>query len=49
MSHEKDIVLKEFWRDNERFADLFNGTLFHGRRVVDARLLEEADTDVSGG
>ncbi len=49
MSHEKDIVLKEFWRDNERFADLFNGTVFHGRRVVDARLLEEADTDVSGG
>ena len=43
------VVKRVFGRDNERFADLFNGTVFHGRRVVDARLLEEADTDVSGG
>lgn len=27
-----DIILKEFWRDNERFADLFNGALFGGQR-----------------
>ena len=25
-----DVVMKEFWRVNERFADLFNGVLFQG-------------------
>ena len=48
LQQENDITFKEFWRDNDRFADLFNGTLFQGRPVVDARQLREADTDVSG-
>ncbi len=42
-----DIILKEFWRDNERFADLFNGALFGGEKVLVPDCLKEADTDVS--
>ncbi len=29
-----DAALKDFWRDRERFADLFNGTLFGGEKVL---------------
>lgn len=42
-----DIVLKDFWRNNARFADLFNGCLFHGNKVLDPDMLLESDTDVS--
>lgn len=42
-----DIVLKNFWRNNARFADLFNGSLFGGEKVLNPDLLQEADTDVS--
>ncbi len=42
-----DIVLKNFWRDSQRFADLFNGTLFGGERVLDPDTLTESDTDIS--
>lgn len=42
-----DIVLKNFWRSNARFADLFNGSLFGGEKVLDPDRLSEADTDVS--
>ena len=27
----QDTALKNFWRDNERFADLFNAVLFNGK------------------
>ena len=43
-----DTILKEFWRDNERFADLFNAALFGGRCVIRPEFLEESDTDLSG-
>lgn len=42
-----DIALKDFWRDRERFADLFNGTLFGGEKVLDPQTLQESDTDLS--
>lgn len=42
-----DTVLKNFWRDNERFADLFNAALFDGEKVIQPDALEEADTDIS--
>ena len=45
---KKDSTFKEFWRDNERFADLFNGAVFGGREVICAESLQEMDTDVSG-
>ena len=42
-----DMILKEFWRDNERFADLFNTVLFKENEVVKPEDLSEADTDLS--
>ncbi len=43
-----DIIVKEFWRNNERFADLFNAVLFNGKCIIKADELMEIDTDVSG-
>lgn len=43
-----DIILKDFWRDNQRFADLFNTVLFNGKEVLKAEDLQEQDTDTSG-
>ena len=42
-----DTILKNFWKDNERFADLFNTALFGGERVINPNDLSEVDTDVS--
>ena len=43
-----DVIMKIFWRQNDRFADLFNAVLFNGRNVVKSDELIEVDTDVSG-
>lgn len=45
---KNDTISKNFWRDNEHFADLFNAVLFGGEQVVKPDNLEEMDTDVSG-
>lgn len=37
---EKDFCLKQLLLDKQRFADLFNGTLFDGRQILDADDLE---------
>ena len=42
-----DTILKNFWRDNHHFADLFNAVLFDGEQVLNPDDLSEADTDVS--
>lgn len=42
-----DAVLKEYWKNNERFADFFNAVLFGGREVIHASQLEERDTEES--
>ena len=42
-----DTILKNFWRDNHHFADLFNATMFDGEQVLNPDDLSEADTDVS--
>lgn len=39
-----DVVLKKYWRDNGRFADLFNAVLFGGRQVIRPEELEDVDT-----
>ena len=44
---KQDPILKNFWRDNDRFADLFNAALFGGRTFLHPEDLTEADTDVS--
>lgn len=43
-----DVRLKEFFRYNEYFADLFNECLFGGEEVIKPDDLQEADTDVAG-
>lgn len=42
-----DIVLKNYWKNNEQFADLFNAVLFGGREIIKAEELEELDTEAS--
>lgn len=42
-----DTVLKNYWNDNEQFADLFNAVLFDGESVIKADELEDADTEES--
>ncbi|MCM1236286.1 MAG: Rpn family recombination-promoting nuclease/putative transposase [Ruminococcus flavefaciens] len=42
-----DTVLKNYWSDNEQFADLFNAVLFDGRPVIKAEELEDVDTEES--
>ena len=44
---KQDSILKEFWRNNHRFADLFNAALFGGQSIINPGELREADTDVS--
>ncbi len=42
-----DIVLKNFWKDNAHFADLFNAVLFNGEQKLHPEDLEkEADVDL---
>ena len=45
---ELDVRLKEFWRQNDHFADLINAVVFHGRQRITPEMLVEQDTDVSG-
>lgn len=42
-----DTILKTFWKNNQRFADLFNTVLFEGNPVLKTNDLQEVDTDVS--
>lgn len=40
-----DIILKEYWKDNIRFADFFNTVLFNGKQLIKPDELEDADTE----
>ena len=42
-----DTILKNFWKDNKRFADLFNACFFDGNPKLNPDDLTEVDTDVS--
>lgn len=42
-----DTVLKNYWNDNEQFADLFNAVLFDGECVIKPEELEDIDTEES--
>lgn len=48
MKEKADVIFKEFWRSNARFANLFNTVLFEGEQLLRPEYLEELDTDVSG-
>lgn len=38
---KSDVIFKEFWRNNERFADLFNVVVFGGREVIKPEILQD--------
>lgn len=42
-----DTILKNFWKDNQRFADLFNACFFNGDSKLNPDDLTEVDTDIS--
>ena len=42
-----DIVVKNYWRNRERFADCFNALLFGGKQVILPKELEDMDTEES--
>ncbi len=42
-----DTVLKNYWNDNEQFADIFNAVLFEGRQMIKPEELEDVDTEES--
>lgn len=42
-----DTVLKNYWRNNERFGELFNAVLFKGQRIINPDELEDIDTEES--
>lgn len=42
-----DTVLKNYWQDNERFADIFNAVLFDGKQVIRPEELENEDTEIA--
>ncbi len=42
-----DIVLKNYWSNEERFADLFNAVLFRGEQIIKPEELEDIDAEES--
>lgn len=42
-----DIVVKNYWRNNEQFADFFNAVLFDGEQIIKPDELEDMDTEES--
>lgn len=38
---EKDSLLKNYLSDDQRFADLMNGFIFHGEQVIKPQDLQE--------
>lgn len=40
-------MLKNYWNNNEQFADFFNAVLFGGEQVISPDELEDADTEES--
>ena len=42
-----DTILKNYWSNNEQFADLFNAVLFDGKQIIKPDELEEMDTEES--
>lgn len=42
-----DALLKVYFHDSYRFADMMNGILFHGQQIITSSMLEDYDTDTS--
>lgn len=44
---QTDQILKEFWEDNERFADFFNTVFFQGEEIIRPEELETISPELS--
>ena len=42
-----DIVLKNYWRNNEQFADLFTAGLVDGKQMIEPEELAAIDSEDS--
>lgn len=42
-----DAIVKDYWRNNAQFADLFNAVFFNGESIIAADSLVELDTEES--
>lgn len=42
-----DVILKNYWNNNEQFADLFNAVLFEGKQIIKPEELEGVDSEAS--
>ena len=42
-----DVIVKDYWRNNAQFADLFNAVFFNGESIIAADSLVELDTEES--
>lgn len=41
---KKDITLKDYFADRNRYADLLNGSLFNGQQIIKSEELQDTDT-----
>ncbi|MCC8152334.1 MAG: hypothetical protein LIO96_13065 [Lachnospiraceae bacterium] len=46
-SLKPDVIVKNYWSNNEVFADFFNAVMFDGRQVIYPEDLTGSDTDNS--
>jgi hypothetical protein len=44
---DADTILKNYWRDNDRFSDLMNQIFFEGKNRIRSEFLEECGTNES--
>ena len=45
---DKDLLLKRYYADNDRYADLINGLTFEGNQVLHGSDLQEMDSRIIG-
>ncbi len=42
-----DIIIKNYWHNDQQFADFFNAVLFDGQQIIKPDELEDLDTEQS--
>lgn len=46
MTQEKDLFINQYLEDPEHFADIYNGTVFQGKQIINPDHLSSADGDL---
>ena len=47
MTQEKDLFINQYLEDPEHFADIYNGTVFHGKQILKPDDLSSVESDHS--